>query len=399
MKQLIIIGGGGGTKDYLLPAAKKAIATADCVIASDRILHTLQIPDGESMGKLSRFLDLLPSRLEKQSIALIVSGDPLLYSLYRTIKNKYPDLKPEIIPGVSSLQILGSAFGLTMEQAAILSLHGRECSAGKIAYAVSSHPITFFFCSEQQGVKEIAHALIAYQLTETELYFGSDLTASAQILKHGKPEQFLEIKNPALCVAAVKNPDPKPVSCPALLPDSAFLRNASPMTREEIRAVILSKLKLTPDAVIWDIGAGTGSISVECARMCPFGHVYAVEYKAAALEILQKNKNYFSLENLHICAGMASEQICALPDPECIFIGGSGGEFPELFRQIMQISKKIRLVISAVTLETQAELWPILHNLPECDIMQISVSHAKSIKNYHILQEQHPIMIYSCMTR
>lgn len=395
-KKLTIIGGGTGMPEYVLPVAEQTIAQADCVIASERFLKTLNIRNGESLGKISVLLEQLPKRLEQQNIALIVSGDPLLYSLCRTIQKQYPDIDLQIIPGISSLQLLGTAFGLTMENAVILSLHGRNCSAGKIACTVSENAIVFFLCSVSQGAKEIAEILTEYHLTETELYIGANLTYPEQELLQGKPEKFLHFENPALCVVAVKNSNPKSVIHPALLPDSAFLRNQSPMTKEEVRAVILSKLRLQPDFIVWDIGAGTGSISVECARFCPFGNVYAIEYKHFALEILEKNKNYFQLANLEIIFGNASEVIKNLPLPDCIFIGGTGGEFPEIFKQIVQLPKKINLVISSVTLESQAEIYPLLKHISDLNITQISVSHAKAIKNYHILQDNHPVFIYSC---
>ncbi|MDE5737095.1 MAG: precorrin-6y C5,15-methyltransferase (decarboxylating) subunit CbiE, partial [Oscillospiraceae bacterium] len=160
LKKLIIIGGGIGTPEYLLPVAKQEIEKADCVIASERFLKNLTIKNGEVLGKISEFLSKLPERLKHETIALIVSGDPLLYSLCRTIQKKYPAIDLEIIPAISSLQVLGARFGLTMENAVIISLHGRNYSIGKIAYTVSENFLTFFLCSAEQGVKEIANILI-----------------------------------------------------------------------------------------------------------------------------------------------------------------------------------------------------------------------------------------------
>lgn len=398
--KLVIIGGGSGNPDYLLPAAEKAILTADCVITSGRFMKMLQnynLENIEILGKIPEFLEQLPERLKSQKIAVIVSGDPLFYSLCRTILECYPDMEIEIIPGIGSLQLLGAAFGITMEDAAILSLHGREYNPGKIAWTVSEHALTFFFCSVNQGAKEIAGILSAYHIENAILYAGSDLGCPEQKLCSGSPREFLEFQNPVLHVVAVKHPAPKPLLRPALLPDDAFLRNQSPMTKEEVRAVILSKLRLQPYEIIWDIGAGTGSISVECARFCPFGKVYAIEYKNTALEILDQNKHYFGLENLEIIVGKAPEVLNNLPLPDCIFIGGTGKKFPEIFNLLQNLHKKIRLVISAVTLESQAEIYALLQSMPDLEITQISVAHAKSIKNYHILQENNAVMIYSCM--
>ena len=397
--ELILVGGGSGTADYLLPAAKQALEQVGCVIASDRFLQLISAKKAKPMGSVSALLEALPEWLEQESVGIVVSGDPLLYSLCRTICTRYPELPVRVIPGVGSLQLLGAAFGLTMEDAAILSIHGRDCTAGKIACTVAEHPVTFFFCSETQGPKEIAAALSMYHLEGTELFVGADLTYPEQMLWRGKSGEWAEKKNPALCVAAVKNPLPKPIARPALLPDRAFLRNDSPMTKEEVRAIILSKLRLHPDAIVWDLGAGTGSISIECARMCPYGAVYAVEYKKSALEILEKNKAYFQAENLTIVPGRAEEQLSSLPVPDCIFIGGSGGAMAQIVEFICTLPKKIRLVVSAVTLETQAELYSLLEQMPEFEVLQIAVSCGKQVGSYRVLDSNHPVMLFSCETK
>lgn len=397
--ELILVGGGSGTAEYLLPAAKQALEEIDCVIASERFLKLISPRKSKPMGSISVMLESLPHWLERESLGIVVSGDPLLYSLCRTILVRYPKLSVRVIPGVGSLQLLGAAFGLTMEEAAILSIHGRDCTAGKIAYTVAEHPVTFFLCSREQGPREIAAALLMFHLEETDLFVGADLTYPEQMLWHGTPDKWAERENPSLCVAAVRNPFSKPILRPPLLPDSAFLRNASPMTKEEVRAVILSKLRLQPDAVVWDLGAGTGSISIECARLCPYGKVYAVEYKEAALNILEKNKAYFQMEHLTVVPGRAEVQMEKLPMPDCVFIGGSGGAMEQILDIICALPKKIRLVASAVTLETQAELYPLLEQLPGFEVVQIAVSCGRQVGNYRVLEGNRPVLLFSCETR
>ncbi|MDE7122345.1 MAG: precorrin-6Y C5,15-methyltransferase (decarboxylating) subunit CbiT [Oscillospiraceae bacterium] len=398
-KKLVMIGGGSGNPDYLLPVAQKALQNADCIVTPERFLPMLKDLNLkiEILRNIPEFLEQLPERLQSEQIAVLVSGDPLYYSLCRTILKRYPEIETEILPGIGSLQLLGTAFWITMEDAAVLSLHGRTCSPGKIAMTIAEHSVTFFFCSADHGARQIAEILLNYNLKNLKFYVGSDLGCPKQKLNSGAPENFLQFQNPALHVVAVKNPAPRQVSRPALLPDDAFLRNQSPMTKEEVRAVILNKLKLHPDHVIWDIGAGTGSISIECARFCPFGNVYAIEYQNSALEILEKNKNYFGLENLEIIPGTAPEILKDLPLPDCVFIGGTGKKFPKIFNLLQNLQKKIRLVISAVTLESQTEIYQGLKNIPDLEITRISIAHAKSIKNYHILQENNAVMIYSCI--
>lgn len=399
MHKLSIIGGGGGVSEYILSIGENEIKSADRVIASERFIKNFNVKNFQPMGNLYELADKLPSMLEKEKIAVVVSGDPLMYSFCNIIIKKYPDMDIKIIPGVSSLQILGCLFGITMENSVILSIHGRACSKGKIAYTVSQNSEVFFLCSKDSGVKKIAQALDEYNVRNCEIFIGENLTYENQKLTRGKPEDFLEYENNSLCCVIIRNPYPVKYFPPALLPDTAFLRNSSPMTKEEIRAVIISKLRLRPDSIVWDIGAGTGSISVECARFCPFGSVYAVEYKNTALEILKKNKEYFSLENLEIYEGRAKMVMDCLPSPDCIFIGGSGKEFNDILDKIKKSDKNIRFVMSAVTLETQGEAYSLLKDMPDFNVIQVSVSRAKQIGDYNILNSNHPVVIYSCYTK
>ena len=396
MHKLWLVGGGSGQPDYLLPLAKQVLEQVDCVIASERFLKLAAGKKQIPMKQLSALLEQLPTLLQTDSVAILVSGDPLLYSFYRTVRNRYPDWEITVIPGVGSLQLLGAKFGLTMEDAFISSLHGKPYTAGSIACAVAQHALTFFFCSAKDGVRQIAQALCQYQLSDTTMYIGADLTYETEQTWSGTPEQFCSAENPALCVTAVRNPNPKPVGTAGFLPDDAFLRNAAPMTKEEVRAVIISKLRLQPDSIVWDLGAGTGSVSITCAKCCPYGKVYAVEYQEQALDILRQNCAYLQAENVTVIAGRAETVLSELPVPDCIFIGGSNGAFPEILRQIQQLPKSVRLVVSAVTLETQAEVTQLLQDAPQLEIVPVFSGQSRKVGRYHVLQPYHPVLLFAC---
>ena len=378
MHKLWLVGGGSGQPDYLLPLAKQVLEQADCVIASERFLKLAAGKKQIPMKQLSALLEQLPTLLENDSVAILVSGDPLLYSFYRTVRNRYPDWDITVIPGIGSLQLLGAKFGLTMEDAFISSLHGKPYTAGSIACAVAQHALTFFFCSA------------------TTMYIGADLTYETEQTWSGAPEQFCSAENPALCVTAVRNPNPKPVGTAGFLPDDAFLRNGAPMTKEEVRAVIISKLRLQPDSIVWDLGAGTGSVSITCAKCCPYGQVYAVEYQEQALDILRQNCAYLQAENVTVVAGRAEDMLSELPVPDCIFIGGSNGAFPEILQQIQQLPKPVRLVVSAVTLETQAEVTQLLQGAPQLEVIPVFSGQSRKVGRYHVLQPHHPVLLFAC---
>ena len=280
------------------------------------------------MGRIKETFAQIDSLLkEDKDVALVVSGDPLMYSLYKTILNDPVSRgwDMEILPGIGSLQMLGAALGETMEDARIVSVHGRSKTPGSIALTVTENPKVFFLCSKDQGPAWLSRIMLDFGLTDVTVSAGANLSYEDEMVISGSPAQMADKEFPALCVAMIKNPAPKAVTRPCFLSDSDFERDKTPMTKEEIRVLILHKMKLHADDIVWDIGAGTGSVSIECARQAPFGEVHAVERSEKAIELIRKNKEKYSVEHLHIYHGDAAEEVKKLPVPDKVFIGGSGG--------------------------------------------------------------------------
>lgn len=329
---------------------------------------------------------------------MAVSGDPLMYSLYRTICNDpiSEDWEVDIIPGVGSLQMLGAAFGETMEEALIISVHGRAKTAGSIALAVTEHSKVFFLCSKEQGPAWLSQIMLDYQLDHVTVCAGANLSYEEEMLESGTPAEMVQKEFPSLCVAMIKNPKPQQIVRPCFLSDEDFERDKTPMTKEEIRVLILHKMKLHPDEIIWDIGAGTGSVSIECARQVPFGSVHSVERNENAVKLIYKNKEKFSADNLFVYEGDAAETARTLPEPDKVFIGGSGKELSQILETIAAFPKKIKVVISAVTIETIAEANELLGKYDtDFDVIQATVGRGRKIGSYHIMDTNNPVMIFT----
>ena len=179
------------------------------------------------------------------------------------------------------------------------------------------------------------------------------------------------------------------------LPDDAFLRGDVPMTKEEVRTLALSKLRLNEDSVVWDVGAGTGSVSVECALSCPAGRVFAVEKKEEALGLLEENKARFHASNLTIVGGTAPEALKDLPAPDRVFIGGTSGELGEVLRVIFDKNPAARVVCTAITLETVAQAAALFANLEGADMVQVSATRTRTAGRYHLMDAQNPVWIFS----
>ena len=405
MSTLTIVGIGPGSADYFMPAARKKMQNAHTVIAARRILPMLQEVCGESsaqftpMGKIKDTFVLIDELLNQdKDVALVVSGDPLMYSLYKTICNDEisETWNMEIIPGIGSLQMLGAAFGETMEDAQIVSVHGRKKTPGSVALCVTENPKVFFLCSKEQGPGWLSQIMLDYHLDDVTVYAGANLSYEDQMLVSGTPAEMVQGEYPSLCVAMIKNSNPKQVVRPCFLSDVDFERGKTPMTKEEIRVLILHKMKLHPDDVVWDIGAGTGSISIECARQVPFGEVHSVERDEAAIGLIEKNKEKFGTDHLVVYHGDAAEQVKNLPMPDKVFIGGSGGKLEQIMDTIAAFHNHIRVTVSAVTLETIAEANEILGKYdPDYDVIQATVGRGRKIGSYHIMDTNNPVMIFT----
>lgn len=401
MHRLRLVGIGPGTREYVLPKAVEAMENAEVIIAARRMMPMLEsiLSDKKSilpMKGIKETIDTIEEALKTQEVALIVSGDPLMYSLLRTLKNdeKGSKMEIEVVPGIGSLQMLGAQCGISMEEAKIISVHGRTQKRGSIAMAVFEHSDCFFLCSKEQGPAWLSEIMLEYHLDDVTVYAGSQLSYDDEEVLSGSPKEMSKKEFPSLCVALIHNDAPRQIGRVGLLQDVDFVRGKTPMTKEEVRAIIMQKLRLQPDSIVWDVGAGTGSITIESARFCPFGEVYAIERSEAAIELIEKNREKFHVPHVKILAGTAREEIKKLPCPDTVFIGGSGGDLELIVEHLASFKKAIKVIVSAVTVETLAQACHCLSKYDkDYEMTQISIGKSRRLGNYHIMDNNNPVTL------
>ena len=173
------------------------------------------------------------------------------------------------------------------------------------------------------------------------------------------------------------------------------------MTESEVRAVSVSKLRLTEDAVVYDIGAGTGSVSVELALNCPKGRVYAVECREDAAELIEKNRRRFALSNLEVVRGMAPEAMADLPAPTHAFIGGSSGNMAQIVACLLDKNPRVRIVINAIALESIGEIAQIMaqFGFDDAEVVQMNLSRSRKAGRVHLMTALNPITIAALQRR
>lgn len=410
-----LIGIGMGTHTMTVEA-RAALDAADIVFGAPRMLKAAPADKEGYPFYLAK--DILPVLEQKEQqmeggtfhAAVLFSGDTGFYSgaqqLHRALKDHgYKTIR--MFPGIASVSYLAAAAGTPWQDARILSIHGKTDGRDMqtlVLDAVCHHKKTFLLVSGVADVQKIGAWLEARELSHVRITVGYQLSYADERIETLTPGEAKALQKPGLYTLLLQNETPVPRVVVPGIPDAAFLRvqektRTVPMTKEEVRALCLCKLALTEDAVVYDVGSGTGSVAIECARRGPGIRVYAVEQKAAAQQLLRENIAKFGLQNVIPVDGAAPAALEALESPTHVFIGGSGGHLMEILQCVWAKNRQARIVITAVSLETIAQVQALL--TPDgqgqspvlAQIVQLQVSRVETVGGYHLLRAQNPVMV------
>ena len=259
--------------------------------------------------------------------------------------------------------------------------------------AVSVGRPAFFLTGGALGPGEICRRLSAAGLGELSVTVGENLSAPEEKLVFGTAAELAGRKFPSLSVLLAEAAPRYAPRCPGL-PDEAFLRGGVPMTKQEIRSAVLAKLAAAPGDVLWDIGAGTGSVSVELALAAPGGQVFAVECEPEACELIRGNRQKFSAWNLRLVEGYAPQALRDLPAPDAVFIGGTKGEMDAVVAAALEKNPGARVCISAIAVETlSAAVTALTAGGLEACVTQIAVSRTRPVGKLHLLMANNPVFL------
>lgn len=403
-----LIGMGVGNEELLTGKARKALREADVILGAKRLLEGL--PDKKKGYPFYLAADIIPhlkaleeskrSCGEEKKAAVLFSGDTGFYSgtqkfyeeLQKEIEGKRLNASVTIIPGISSLSYLASRIGIGWQNAAIVSIHGRKAN---LLETVRNNKLSFLLLSGLSDMKNLGELLVENELSHLKITYGYRLSYSDEEIKVLTPKECPGVEKEGLCCCFIENEKAGEKILTHGVKDISFLRGNTPMTKEEIREVSICKLGLTKESVLYDIGSGTGSIAVECARLSEGIQVYAIERESEAAELTRENCDRFGLANVTVVEAQAPEGFQELPAPTHVFIGGSGGKLREILTALKEKAPSVKAVINAITLETLSEVTSLIkeYNIKDHEVVQLQVSRAKKAGPYHLMQAENPIYI------
>lgn len=401
----------------LSDSARQRLAVAELVIGAGRTLAlvhpwlsaTAIIRDMD--GALGALPDwILSARAAGQRVAVLATGDPLCHGIASWLTDRLGRDGVDILPNVSTLQLAFARFKTPWQDIRIASCH--RADAGEwfvgatpahglypLMRAIARHPRVALFTSPENDPARLARALITAG-------YGDELKISIAC-RLQMPDEQLFADLAANQVAAMSFPEPNIVLVerpadpggPAFGLEDLEYRQRSPekglITKQEARALSLAKLRIQPAAVVWDIGAGAGSVGLEAARLAPFGHVWAIEKNAADAANARANAAHRRIGNYTLVEGRAPVGLDTWPDPDAVFIGGSGGELATLIEQVLaRLKAGGRLVMNFVTLENLATATAALNERHAVwDLVQLQASRSQPILDMHRLAAQNPIWV------
>lgn len=384
-----IIGAGMGAPDTLTLEARRALDAADAVFATARLAslrpETVVCPFSELAARAVN--------ANGQTVAVLVSGDVGFFSAAARLREQ---LKPhgdvQLVCGLSSLQYFCAKLGVSYDDVCVRSLHGR---AGSILGAVSYHKKVFVLTGGAQNAQNVCRALADAGLGGLTVHLGENLGMETERIQTATAENLAAHPCGDLAVLLIAHAGA--VNAAEPLRDSMFTRAKVPMTKEEVRWTACGRLAVQPGDTVWDVGAGTGAMTLELARRACDGLVYAVERDADALTLLAENRRKLGGYNVHIVAGRAPDALEALPAPDCVFVGGSGGEMRRILAMAKGKNPMVRVVVTAIALETLEEARRALTELGFANVAvsQLAAARSKAVGPYTMMTALNPVFILS----
>lgn len=401
-KAVIVIGLGDDGCASLSSRAASAVARARVLVGGERHLAFFPQFTGERIvlkGGLDAALARLATLANEHTICVLASGDPLFFGIGARVAKAVGGEHVEFLPAPTSVQWAFAQAGLAWDDAALLSLHGREL-AGFCAQLRAVHKVAVLTDGENSPPR-LAARMLEHGELGWEAWLCERLSGPQQRVRQFSLGELAEQRDvDPLNVLLLRRTDEAWRAPPAIpyLSEHEFAKRMPKLgliTKREVRLLSLAALRIRPDSVVWDIGAGSGSVAVEAAMLAPRGKVFAVEVDPEGVAICNENVRAHGVDNVRVIAGRAPEALVGLDAPDAVFIGGSKGSMSPIVDAALTALKPLgRLVVNAITLENVAESYAALKGCgAEPEVSLIQISRGAPLAHYQRYEALNPIHI------
>jgi len=403
-RAVVIVGIGDDGCAGLTSRAAGALAAAHVLCGGER--HLAFFPDFRGtrirLGTgLDAALDRVAELAEDHNVCILASGDPLFFGVGSRIIARIGAEHVEIIPQPSSVQLAFARAGLKWDDAALLSLHARPLAG--LVVRLRRLAKAALLTDDERSPPRIAAHMIEHGEVGWRAWVGENLGGpDERVRPFALAELAATTGIAALNVLLLQRTDPRWRPPPAIpfLHEDAFAKRMPKrglITKREVRLASLAALDLRPDSVVWDIGAGSGSVAIEAALLAPEGRVHAVEVDVESVMICRDNARAHGADNVSVVAGLAPEVLADLETPDAVFIGGSKGRIDAIVDVALdRLRPGGRLVVNAITLENVGETYQALRQrdlVPEVTLFQ--VARAEPLARYLRYEALNPIQIFA----
>ena len=392
--QKITLIGMGASAATLTAEGWDALRRAERVAGARRLLDALPAEIAAERIPAVRPEEILSALEGACSAAVLYSGDTGFYSgapaLLERLRGR--QVQVELQPGLSSVQLLAARLGRPWQDWKLVSAHGRPCDP--VAAVCGGKPAFFLTGVGESGPAALCQKLADAGLGGLSVAVGEDLGLASQKIFSGSAAQAAGAQFGPLAVLLAEPAFRLPARTPGW-PDGAFVRaEGIPMTKQAIRAQVLAQLALCPGETVWDVGAGTGSVSLEMAYANGGAPVWAVERLPAACAVLEENRRRLGGWNVRVVEGAAPEALAGLPAPGAVFVGGTGGELEPILDAVWAANPEARVCLTAIALETlAAALEAFAARGRQAEVVQIAAAHAGGPGRLHLLRAENPVFI------
>lgn len=397
-KKINIIGVGDDGQSGIFPDYIDIINDADLLIGGERHLNLFPSFLREKLvikGNLAEISDRLEGENSESKVVILASGDPLFYGVATYFVNKLGKEKIEIYPHLSSIQLAFAKIGESWHDAFFESLHGRTIKG--LAQRIDGKRKVAILTDTENSPSSIAKYLISFGFTEYKMYVAEDLGSSNEKISSWELTEVIEKTfSPLNVILLCSNSECDKKWKLGIEDDEFYQRKPEKglITKKEVRVLSLAEMNLSSHHTVWDVGTGSGSISVGATKLAPFGKVYAIEKTDCNLENITNNMQKFRAD-FTIIHGSAPEALFDLPNPDVVFIGGSGGNLTEIIKYSSErLNANGRIVVNAVMLETLNETLTVFKKLGmNVKTTLVQVSRSKPILDCTRFDSLNPIYI------